>query len=267
MSDKSFLPDDYVAQKAERRTNVICFVLFVVVMAGVFGAFLVTNRQWVRVKKEQEQMSQRYQTVAEEIEELNQLEEQKEEVLHKAELAAALVERVPRSILLAELINRMPDRLSLLQFELKSDQIKTGPVRRLPREGAGRLGKPTRARTKAEAAADAAEKPGAPTYRVSIALVGAAPTDLEVSRYLSALNAYPLLQNVTLEYSERKEIDGRAMRQFRVKMQLDPDADVRMIDATIDSRRVLNPMGDQLKFAPGNRQGTALVPTGQDGDH
>ena len=44
MTDASFLPDDYLAHQAEKRTNVISLTLFVVVMFAVFGAFLVTNR-------------------------------------------------------------------------------------------------------------------------------------------------------------------------------------------------------------------------------
>ena len=35
MSNMSFLPDDYVEQRIERRTNVICLLLFVVVAAGI----------------------------------------------------------------------------------------------------------------------------------------------------------------------------------------------------------------------------------------
>ena len=42
MTTASLLPEDYLAQKAERRTNLLCLLLFVIVMAGrVPGAFLV----------------------------------------------------------------------------------------------------------------------------------------------------------------------------------------------------------------------------------
>ena len=45
MTDSSFLPEDYLAQKTERRTNLICLTLFAIVMLGVFAAFWITNRQ------------------------------------------------------------------------------------------------------------------------------------------------------------------------------------------------------------------------------
>ena len=118
------MPEDYLAQEAELRTNLICLTLFVVVMIAVFGAFLVTNRQWTHVKRSQEAVNRRYREAAQQIQGLTQLENQREQMLAKAQLAAALVERVPRSILLAGLINRMPDRMTLTSFELQSKQIR-----------------------------------------------------------------------------------------------------------------------------------------------
>ena len=41
MSTTSFLPEDYLDQKAERRTNMISLALFAIVMVSVFAAFLV----------------------------------------------------------------------------------------------------------------------------------------------------------------------------------------------------------------------------------
>ncbi len=120
MSNTSFLPEDYLDQKADRRTNVVSLTLFGIVMVAVFAAFLFTNQQWTQVKAAQASINSQYQDAAAQIERLNELERQKNQMLNKAELAAALVERVPRSILLAELINRMPPRLGLLKFDLRS---------------------------------------------------------------------------------------------------------------------------------------------------
>ena len=175
-NNASFLPEDYIAQKAERRTNVVSLVLFAVVMLAVFLAFLVTNQKWSKVKDDQARINLQYQTAAREIRELNELEEQKKEMIDKAELAAALVERVPRSILLAELINRMPARLSLLDFELTSEKVRVSP--RVKKETVGKTGRlaPKRGKTKAQAT-DGPAKVEAPRFRVDIVLTGVAPTD------------------------------------------------------------------------------------------
>ena len=185
MTNASFLPEDYIEERAERRTNLISLILFGVVMIAVFAAFLVTNREWTQVRASQEAINSQYQLAARQIDELTQLEQQKEQMLNKAELAAALVERVPRSILLAELINRMPPRLSLLKFELKSEKVRV--PRALPNNRRrGRSAGPKRAPTRAQASSEP-EKIEIPRRVVTVSMVGVAPTDLEVSRFMAAL--------------------------------------------------------------------------------
>jgi hypothetical protein len=247
MSSKSFLPEDYLAQKAEQRTNIISLVLFGVVMIAVVGALLVTNRAARLVKQQRDEVNVQYQQAGLKIQELTQLEQQKEEMLNKAELAGALVERVPRSILLADLINRMPDRLALLEFELKSEKLLP-PSPPVANGSNGRLNNaaPERAKTVQEAN-QSVQKVEPPRYKITITMLGVAPTDLEVSKYMSELNSYKLLRDVALAFSEEKNIDGRIMRQFKISMSLDPDADVRGIDPLIIPR-VKNPMTDQLQF-------------------
>jgi Tfp pilus assembly protein PilN len=246
-NNASFLPEDYLAQKIERRTNVVSLILFAIVMAGVAFAFLFTTQKWKQVKSDQAAINARYEQAAEDIRDLTELEAQKEQMLDKAELAAALVERVPRSILMAELINRMPDRLSLLELELKSEKMKKRVARVVDTDAkTGRL-KPKRPKTKQEAT-EAAKVIEAPTYLVSITLMGVAPGDLEVSRFLTQLNAYPLLMDVKLKYTKQKLIDGEEMREFKMTMRLNEDADIRDVDPMVLHRDVLSPLTKDLQM-------------------
>ncbi|MHC4415100.1 MAG: PilN domain-containing protein [Planctomycetota bacterium] len=262
MSNTSFLPEDYLDQKAERRTNIISLTLFGIVMIAVFAAFLVTNREWSNVKDDQQRINVKYQEAAVQIERLNELERQKDQVLNKAELAAALVERVPRSILLAELISRMPPGLGLLELKLKSDEIKAArePV---VRNAVGRLKGPERAKTREEAAKEP-KKIEAPRFRIALTLVGVAPTDLEVSRYMAQLNAHPLLHDVRLEYSEERDFEGSKMRKFEIKMTLDPDADVREM-APLIKRDLKDPMSDDVALNAGGGYTASARPGGKEG--
>ncbi len=251
MKDASFLPEDYLAKLAERRTNLISLTLFVVVMAAVFGAFLVTNRQASQVRQAQAAINQQYKDAALKIDELNELEEQRDRMLHKAELATALVERVPRSILLAELINRMPSRLSLQEFELKSTPIKPAPAK--PATGAQSLrdrNQPQRVPTREEAMETRVIE--APRYMIEIIMVGVAPTDLEVSRFITELNSYPLLRDVTLKYSVQAEINEQTLREFRVEMKLAEGADIRNVDPLMVPRTMRDPMVPGRQFQLGD---------------
>lgn len=262
MNNTSFLPEDYLAQKAERRTNLISLTLFAVVMIAVVGAFFVTNRQARLLKQEQDKINIDYQQAATKIQELQELEAQQAEMLEKAVLAGALVERVPRSILLAELINRMPDKLALLTFDMKSEKMKPPAPGPGAKDDKGRLAvKPGgRAQTKQEAGETTKEKIEPPRFKVTIAMIGVAPSDTEVSRYMADLNAFELVRDVSLEYSEQKEIEGISMRQFKINMTLDSNADVRRINP-LALPRVKNPMIEEIKINLPVPPGSASAPT------
>lgn len=255
-SNSTFLPEEYVNRKRQAVTNVICLALFAVVMFGTFVAFLVTTRRSSDVEQQKLAIDARYTQAAVEIDALRRLQEQKTLMLERAELAASLVERVPRSILLAELINRMPPDVSLIEFTIDSERI-----RQIHRPAAGDLPKakgggnrlaPARGATVSEAAAAGAMKPQAPKYLVDIALVGVARTDRDVAGFLTDLNQYPLLSDVSLDYSEESSIGDVVLREFRIRMKLDPDADVRDVEPLSRPRGVGEggPIGRRGIFAP-----------------
>ncbi len=174
-------------------------------------------------------------------------------MLDKAQVAGALVERVPRSILLAELINRMPERLSLIDLELRSKQVKVATKE--PDNTRGKKGtkkKPKRAQTKQDAK-EQAKKVEVPRYQVEITLVGVAPTNLEVSHFVQELESYDLLSDVSLEYSETTKVQEIPVHEFKVKMKLDPAADIRHFTPLRKRRGLLhNPMTDEIEM--GNNQ-------------
>src|SRR6202008_3614087 len=100
-----------------------------VVAFGIVGAFFVTYHRWMKVKDDQEVVNRAFATEAKKIEQLKVLEAQREELKEKADVTLALVEKVPRSILMAELINRMPEQMTLTELALKSKRIlENAPV-------------------------------------------------------------------------------------------------------------------------------------------
>lgn len=264
MPNVTFLPEDYVAQTAERRTNLLSVVLFGVVMSAVFGAFLVTNRQWSQVRTEQVRINAETEKAAADIRKMQDLEEKRGQMIEKAELAMTLIEPIPRSVLLALLVNAMPERLSLLDFELRSEEIKK-PKRPTaaadPKKPAAASAPKVagRAKTKAEAAkadGNAKEGPKAEPVRhlIGVTMTGVAPTDLDVSRYMNALSANSILRAVRLEATEEKLVDGMTVRQFRISMRIDPEADVRLLKQSIP--RPDDPMAGRMQLQPPDLRAT-----------
>jgi hypothetical protein len=63
--------------------------------------------------------------------------------------------------------------------------------------------------------------------RVLVQATGVAPDDLDVSRWMSQLSRMPFLSGIRLEVSEEKELRGMQLRQFRISMRIEPEADIR----------------------------------------
>lgn len=229
MNDTSLLPDDYLADARERRTNIVGLALFALVLGGVAVWFTRTNFEWREVRDRQEQVSASFSAVAVEIRDMQEQEKTRREMLEKAQLAASLVDPVPRSILLAELLRRMPEKVSLVDFELRSEPVK------VPRAKPVADASPAAPKSRAAATrgkAKPADKPEPPKpdplrYAVAMTITGLAPTDLDVSEYLQNLNQLDLLESVRLEVSEEKQVAGVPTRQFRIAIRIGPDADVR----------------------------------------
>ena len=83
---------------------------------------------------------------------------------------------------------------------------------------------------------------------------------LRLSADLAELNAYSLLNNVTLEYSSEKDFAGQKMREFKINMALASGADVRQVDPLIKPRNMRNPLDDGVQYAPIPGAQTASVP-------
>lgn len=239
--NSSFLPEDYLRRKSEFRAIVLSFALFCVVVLGIVGAFFVTYRQRATVASRQEEINRAYAIENAKIEELKKLEAQKQEMIEKAEITTALIEKAPRSILLAELINRMPKELTLTELALKSKRLDAKPskmdklgskppapkVRSLAGNKSGSKG------AKGGAAAPtppAAPKPMPPRYDFRLEILGLAATDQEIADYHTALKQCPLLENVEIVFSGDVKIDDLNMRKFRIETGIRGTVDARNIE-------------------------------------
>jgi Tfp pilus assembly protein PilN len=119
-NELSFLPDDYLERKARRRANVVCAALSVVVMGAIASAFVITERSMSEVEARADRVEAEFTDAARSIDQVNKMKAQQRKIVHQAELAASLVERVPRSNLLAEFTNSLPGGTSLLELSLES---------------------------------------------------------------------------------------------------------------------------------------------------
>jgi len=221
MSTINLLPEDYLTRRYQNRANTVCIILFSVVMAGVGAATLVSERNSWRTRQVRDRVNASYAEAAKLLTQMQKLEATRRQMVKKAKSTASLLERVPRSYLLATLARALPSHCALAKVELSMARPK--------RHRTVAKGKKFAAIKKNKARAKA--KNSMPP--MALAVTGLAATDVEVGEFITNLNANPLLMSVDLDYSQEKVLrtgkDSKhqlRVREFKVTMELRPDVDV-----------------------------------------
>lgn len=212
MNMTNLLPEDYLQRRRQHRGNLICMVLFGIVIVSICGAAVVSERNSQRTREVCDRMNTAYAEAAKLIDEVHQLEAQKHKMLDKAKRSAALMERMPRSYLLAMLSNALPEGASLKSVRMAMQTVAE-PEPQKPKTKAG--------------AVKAAAQAKAPKVAVVLSITGKATTDVQVARFIARLAAHPLTDVVDLSYSKESRVrQEKAAREFQLTVILKRDADV-----------------------------------------
>lgn len=229
----SFLPSDYVEKKAEFRANLITLLLFAVVMAGVVGAFIATQGKLQRVTERHQQAIEAYKAEAVKMEQLKALEAQRAAVLEKAEITAALVERVPRWTVLAELTLRMPLEMRRDLLTVKSKRIEQKPV--LPPAAQASTASSVVKTLTGSATKQEHEKPKVlpPKFEYQLTLAGTAERNNNVADYIASLKGSPVLNNVELEFIREAKEGEDIVRKFQIVASVATEVDAKAISDSL----------------------------------
>jgi len=217
----SFLPDDYMEKKLRRRTNAILGGLFLVVVTAIGGTLTWKERTTRELERQKAELDSQMTNAARPIEQFKQMQEKQRELARQAEITASLLERVPRSYLLAEITNGIPSGVSLLDFNMDS-HIRTGAAPAAP--------KTAFEQRKAEVESASPSAPPARVYDVHMKITGIANTDVQVAQFITKLNHSSLLRDVNLVISDEFKQGNDVMRKFQIEMTLNPDAQVSIND-------------------------------------
>lgn len=229
----SFLPEDYIAARSEARANIITLTLFAVVLGAVIAAFLATHQRWQSIKRRQIEVNQLYTAETKKIEQLKSLESQRASMLEKAEITASLVERIPRWAMLGEITLRMPERMRLDEFKLKSQRVEVkAPAPNAPPPPA--IKSLTKKITgKNDRAAPEPVKVTAPRFEYAVTIGGTAEENNDIADFLSSLKSSPVFERVELGFiRESKEAD-RTLRKFEITAALRNDADTQDVSISL----------------------------------
>lgn len=222
----SFLPQDYVQRKSEARANFLGLFLFAAVMLMVVGAFAASNRRWESVIAEEARITKESEAEQLKIAQLRELEKQREAMIDKAQVVSALIDPVPRSVLLAELHIRKPDDVTLMELKLESKRQQVAapaPAKQVKSLSAGaqKNAKPGEG--------EKPDKPAPPKIEQIVSLVGVSTQNSTIADYIASLKSCPLLQSVELQYIQETVVDEMTLRKFQLEIKLRPEADARQL--------------------------------------
>jgi Tfp pilus assembly protein PilN len=214
------LPEDYVERRLRQRANVLCLALFGVVMVGVVCAAVVWQQSIHRTEEVERQVEREYEAANKDIRDMERLDRDRQRLHQKALATAPLIERVPRSSLLAVVTNSLPEYASLVRFELltKVEEIQTPADNR----AAGNVKK-----TSKFDKVSSQRKTKLTRQVVQLKIIGLANTNVEVGRFISNMASNPLIASVKFIYSKEKILDKDQppVREFQVNAELNQNAD------------------------------------------
>ncbi|HEV2296372.1 MAG TPA: PilN domain-containing protein [Tepidisphaeraceae bacterium] len=213
----SFLPDDYLARKAIRRTNVIFALLFLITV-GASGAAFTHAKKGVKLAREANDIARTDKAqAARPIEQFQKLQEKQRTMAMQAELTSSLIEKVPRSFLLAEMTNSLPTGVSLVDLVLESRKRQPASAAPAPK---------TTFEVKTPGQKQTPPQVQPVIFDVHMKVTGVAANDVQVAQFITKLNASRLVRDVNLVISDEFKNGENKLRKFQIEMSLDPAAEI-----------------------------------------
>lgn len=230
----SFLPAEYVKGKSQLRANIMALFLFVLVLAGVVGAFVVNHQRWRRVHQEQKVIAAAYEEEATKIDQLKSLEKQRLDLIERAEVVTALKDRVPRSVLVGEIVRGVPQGVILTKLNLEGDRVKIQPKKIDPKADKGKT-RTLKGKSVGKGKDGEDSKPQKvlpPKFKFSLSIEGLATENDMVADFLSSLKSSPLFGDVELQFINGTTVDKNTYRKFKITMNLLEKADASQVAGT-----------------------------------
>jgi len=211
----NLLPQDYIQRRSQHRVNTISVGLLAVVLASVAGAALVSERSTRNTQEVGDRVNRQYEEAARLIDQMYELENQKHKMLGRAKVAASLMERLPRSYVMAILNNALPKGASLASVKLTTMAIRPKIVATPGMSKAAMIAK-QRAMM---------QDPSQQKLAVALDVKGRAATDVEVARFIAQLAKHSLVEVVDLAYSKESRNQGDTLREWHIRIRLRTNAD------------------------------------------
>jgi Tfp pilus assembly protein PilN len=245
LSDGSFLPDEYVKGKNEQKANVVILLLFGLVLTGTAAFFALKYQEQRSIASRVKQVRSDFEEESSKIAQLQALEQQRLDLLSRAEVVNALIDRVPRSSLVSELTKGLPRDVSVELVTLKSERVRAEEVAAPAPVEKGAVSNAGEVKAKA-----APRRVMPPAFNSTVEVQGLAVLNNDVADYVSALKQSALFSSVELQSISPTLVEDRELRRFRVVLGLKKAADVRQVPGAVETTLLNEDEARALTQAP-----------------
>lgn len=225
-----FLPEGYADRRRSRRSMLVCLTLLVIVIAACGVTFTIGEKQIAEDEAEFALIDGQYTEAAKRIEQVQQMRQKQKTVADRMELTVSLVEKLPRSNLLAEMTNALPGGVSLTECDLEARQVRDAA--------------PPQSSFEKKQGTPAAVAPQPLRFHTVMTVSGVAFTEGQVSDYINQLGQSGYFKSVDLRWvrkGSKLDQNDDTMRTFSIALTIAEDAVARAGDK-LDTNLLLRRM-------------------------
>ena len=190
MRELEFLPPWYMQLRHRRRLVLVQLWATIVLGCGLAMWMSLVQRNERATNVALEQLCSQLTQTDEQLKQMDRLSTLQRQWRQKAEVLERLGAHVESSRLLSTIAEALPERVSLMSFQVDVEESAGSGTRADGKSGMDR--------------------------RLRVRLQGVAPTDVELASFLTELNRIPFLENVAPTYARDRREPGHVLREFEL---------------------------------------------------
>ncbi len=114
-----FLPEEFLARKSQRRTNSLCAATFLIAALSVASGFAISDHALNQIEADHATVVLEFNFASDRAVELAGLQQSQQVVATQAALTASMLQKTPRSFIVAEITNSIPPDVTLLELSIE----------------------------------------------------------------------------------------------------------------------------------------------------
>lgn len=228
----NLIPDYYIRQRVRYRVDLMCVILFAVVMGAIMVVETVSRRQLQESRQEYLSVNKDFKAAAEYVNEFFALQVERDNLMEEVSLAASMEDTVPLSYIIGVITNARTGSLCLTSIRGMGRQTVVEQAVRVERS-------------------DQLPPPEVTRQIIRANLQGLAKTHQEVNQFVETLAQSPIMDNVQLKYYRNARVAETECLSFEIDIQCRTDIDVlQLLKAPPQTQPASGPAETQPAPAP-----------------